>query len=430
MGNNIIQIQDKIKAFNKLEFTEFEGYLLGSFFAVSYYEIIYSLYRNQSKGSLIAKTILKCLIKDYKYEFNAIPHNKIVLFFSHEHGRRSDYVEFMQDIQQLIDGSVCFTGKDTRKHILISKEAIKNLRLLSCWYNSISKIEKDGKTRWILMAKISMAYRWKMLLEKNKKCLINARGYITIFDAREYENILAQFSRINCIKTATLQHGHFTSSYYIDDNTFGLGIPFEGFVSDQFWVWGEYTLREAIHNHISKDAVIVTGYPKPIRKKLIPPNNNTIGVILDGGNAVQINKHMIKIAVEFALKHGFRLVLKPHPKDTTDFQSICDVCAVESYINRNSLSEIVDKAQFFICNNSTAYIDLLCLGAKIYRYSSTNHFSCYKNLPVNDTFTDADELYDLIQRKVSSGENRYFLIGAIGTAKTQYNHAASILFKH
>ncbi|WP_319504958.1 hypothetical protein [Bacteroides graminisolvens] len=415
----------KIEQFNKMDFYGFEGYKIGSFFVVTYDEIIQKNASEYSITRLRLKNMARCFIEDYNYFFSNNLKDRIVLFYSHEHGRRLDYVDIMQNVGDMIENSILLSGQQISKHLKIDKEAFVNLKLLRKWKKQICTVEQNPLISELLLSKLSLAFRWKNNLESNKEILSKIKILATIFDAREYENILSQFVRKLNIPTATLQHGHFSR---LSEKEKYLAIPFTGFVSDKFWAWGEYAKENAIYSGLSDDEVDVVGYPKRVCGKIRDNSNvkKRFGVILDTGVFTEkTNQKMIILAVSLARNHNLELVLKPHPYDTTDYLSM-----VQNFekvlISRDTMEEYALKVDFSICFASTAYIDLIVNRHIVYRYSDNDIQLDYSRLMDNDSFENIEELEDLylLSNSDINDGNRILLLGDVENIRTCYNDAA------
>lgn len=422
------EVLEKLEKFNALTFNGLEDYRMGCYFAVTYDEIMHNYQSEKNCFRLLIKTILRCFLRDYKYDFTKETHGKILLFYSHEHARRKDYVNFMSDVSRLLDDSYLFTGKDTSFKIKIGRTSWGNLLKLVGWYKQICKIETNTINKVYLLSKVSLAYRWKKEIENNWSILKEIRGLVTIFDAREYENILTQFLKINGKRTATLQHGFFP---VISEQRGYLAIAATGLVSDEYWAWGEFSCENAVLSGLPSNICKPVGYPKSFKKRSGDiVDTQIMGIVLDGGESLlPYNKIIISIALEVAKKSNLKIVLKPHPNDKYDY-----VALLGDYRNYEISHETIfvfgNKVDFSLCYASSAYIDLMAMGALIFRYRKDGIENCYSRLANVDTFCDADELSALLLRKNAhvNDENRDALLGDLSKVKQGYNNAAIKLF--
>ncbi len=421
-------VLEKLEKFDGLAFKGLEGYRMGRYFAVTYDEIIHHYQSEKNCFRLLIKTILRCFLRDYKYDFTKEMHGKILLFYSHEHARRKDYVNFMTDVSRLLDDTYLFTGKDTPFKIKIGKTAIGNLLKLAGWYRQICKIETNKLNKVYLLSKVSLAYRWKKELEYNWDTLKDIRGLVTIFDAREYENILTQFLKSNGKRTATLQHGFFP---VISEQRGYLAIASTGFVSDEFWAWGEFSCENAVLSGLPRNICKPVGYPKSFKERSGDiDDTKAMGIVLDGGESLlPYNKAIISIALDVAKKYNLKIVLKPHPNDKYDY--VAWLGDYKNYeISHETIFDFGNKVNFSLCYASSAYIDLMAMGALIFRYRKDGIENCYSRLANVDTFCDADELNALILSNDVhvNDENRNTLLGDLSKNKQAYNNAAIKLF--
>lgn len=425
----IDNVLSKLKQFDQLHFVGFDGFLMGRFYSVTYDEIIGNYKSEKNVFLLLLKIIIRCFIRDYSYEFSSLSKKKLLLFYSHEHARRKDYSSFMEDILCLIDDAVILTGNDTKKKLVFSKDSFVNLLYLPKWFKTISKVEHNKCDALYLLHKVSMGYRWKKILDYNwDSCLGHFKGIITIFDAREYENILTQFARSKGVNTATLQHGYYPVQ---DKEGLDMAIPYTGFVSDQLWVWGNYCKENAVLSGMPPQKVYPLGYPKKILKiqNMSPINTGYLGVILDGGELLRpYNTEMISIAIEVARKHRYTIVLKPHPHDRYDY-SMMIPNDVASSISIENIADYGGKVDFSICCASSCYIDLLALGCIVYRYVNPQGVSFYDRLDEKDSFSSLEDLECILQKgdKYINNVNRELLLGNSASVLENYKNAANKL---
>lgn len=419
---------EKLNCFDRKTFKDFEGYRIGRFFAVSYDEVKHNYQSENNFMKLWAKTIIRCFIVDYSYDFSKISDYKIQLFYSHEHARRADYVKFMQDVSRLVDNSELLTGYDTTRKFVFNKTVLKNLLRLYGWFRRIREVEDDMFICVLLLSKLSMAYRWKRILDNNTTYLSRIRGLVSIFDAREYENIITQFVKKIGICSATLQHGHFPGI-----SKTCMGIPFTGFVSDEFWAWGEYGCENAILSGLPKENCRAVGYPKSfVVYDKMGIDMKRMGIILDGGETYfPFNKEIVSIAVEVAKEHNLKIILKPHPNDKYDYVPLLN--GYNNYeLSNEPIFEYGRKVCFSLCYASSAYIDLLAMRSPVFRYRKVNSDNCYSRLDNEDAFFDVEELEVLLKRYNNdehiNDKNREALLGDLSRVKSNYNETANNLF--
>ena len=184
---------------------------------------------------------------------------------------------------------------------------------------------------------------------------------------------------------------------------------------------------------MNKNRVVAVGYPKiikPIDLKGI--EEKCIGVILDGGiDSIDTNKKMLAIASEFAKRMEYTIVLKPHPKDFTNYLEIMGTDQICVKVNYESMDSYASNVSFSICFNSSAYIDLLCLNAQVYRYKDSVKKNIFDFLSDEDSFSDTKTLCSLIQypRNDFNSQNRKIMIGCIVDSANSYCINANRLFQ-
>lgn len=425
MIDTLETLENKIKKFNNVSFVKLKDYRLGQFFVVTYDEVKNGIQSEKSKLRLLFKNILRCFISDSDYKFDCDISNKIILFYSHQHATRDDYVKLMQDVHSYIDSSILLTGVAKKPQLKVSLKSFFNLLLLPIWYMQISKVEKDAFMRLYLLYKLSFAYRWLNELQANYQFFKNSKGLVTIFDAREYENLMTLYFKTIGKKTATIQHGTYAAIKEFPDD---YAIQFLGFVSDEMWTWGDYYSQKAIASDLGENRIVSVAYPRRVTR-LESAKTGVVGVILDGGPVAEtINKKLIEIAIAYASKNNMKIILKPHPHDRRDFTK--SMVGFKNYsVTYDYIFDYAVKVDFSICFASSVYIDLLSVQAPVYRLSYQNIADGYKGLSTDDVFSTLEGLEKLVDMGIASNiKNRELLLGDIDNAPRNYNSVAKKLF--
>jgi hypothetical protein len=289
------------------------------------YELGYSLCQsiidlNTHKENIILRSfslLANTFFRSYSYKVNNVGNNygkKPLFFLYHGDNWRKDYLKMMNNVRWLFSNRLELEGKANTKIFdrKITIFNLKNLILIPYWVNQLNILGIDYE------AKIRLAFDICQLKNFNDylTSLIKIENYNSLFvlsDSVCHQNILVQFFRINHVPTATLQHGHYIASKHNRQDQLAINIGFEGFVSDKFFAWGEYTKNEAIKNGIDSDRVRCVGHPKYINftQSKTYGYKGVFGVVLEGGykKALSANIEMIKIANEVAKKKISGLLL-------------------------------------------------------------------------------------------------------------------------
>jgi hypothetical protein len=237
-------------------------------------------------------------------------------------------------------------------------------------------------------------------INKYKLCVVTYDAIIT-------DNYVSQFFRLQGVKTATLQHGIMLAPRLgLEDNIDFKGIEFNGFVSDYFLAWNDFTRNEAIKSGIPQDKIVVCGCAKLVgKRKAVPSFNKVIGVILDGRFEKENNIPMISIVSKFAEQKGYHYILRFHPNflgneydDIINNQvgSICD--------KEIPLCEFLNSVEFCVLANSTVLFELEGMNFPFYRYSSRTIKDKYKDYPIK-SFSSLLELNKLCDFNKDNGSS-------------------------
>lgn len=389
---------------NRIQFVGLKGISLGAALSIP---IAYSSETKKHQLFYIIRSILSLLFTlSYRYNIknrSGQETKKVMFYFSHIYSQRKDYILTMNKVKALYDNRCDFTGKYSNKKAYnkITFSAIKDVAYIPIWLYQIRKLSCRLTTKLLFISYMLEAKKWYDYLLKNIKPE-KYHALITFFDARLYDNILVQYFKKHKVVTATLQHGHFNATRHGADSRQEIGIAFEGFVSDRFLAWGEYTKFEAMKNGLSSKQIICVGCPKYIgyQKCYTQKESGIFGLVLDGGNTLtyRSNIEMIQIANELARKKNMRYVIKPHP--------VSDMSVFEAYINKRYLYNMADKnttveeyaiaVDFSLAMGSAVYAELLYIGEIAFRYISEASPDRYELIQWG-TVKNADDLLALIE---------------------------------
>lgn len=406
---------------NSIRFFGFGNILIGDALTI---DILYFFKegKNNIKEKLkyLLSFISMSVSSKYEYSINRFgkPEDKTLLFyFSHIYENRRDYVDSINKIKSLFSCRTELIGKGTSRKIRFRN--LKLLVLAPIWLFQLISIDCSFRFKMRVLHELLAIKPWYDYICRE----INPKKYsalIVYFDARSFDNIIVQYFKLNNIPTATLQHGHFVAT---PGNINISGIAFEGFISDKFLMWGEYSKNEAIKSGIDPKQIKTVGCPKYIgySRKLNRNQMNLFGVVLDGqGNEFAgTNIEMIEIANIFAKQKNMKYVIKPHP--------VSDMSAFMDYIDKEYLFRITPKDEtvveyaesvdFSIVMGSSVYSELLYIGAVAFRFISNNTPDIYSGIDWG-TMRNSDDLaslYELyknnpkyVQDKVQQSANSLF----------------------
>ncbi len=400
-------VEEWLETLRKLEtckFLGFDGCRVDKLLTIPTKEVVIGEAPRLSKTTVLRAIVTTAFSDGYYYDFGKIKDAKCVLFYSHLHAARKDYTLFMEKIASCSNEAVLFTGvgkKGMHKIIHIGWRSWTVLMLCVLWENELKKANIDKKYHSIFLIDLVQMYRWKHILERNEKIITTIQSMVSIFDAREFENVFAQFCNHHNIVTGTLQHGHFGNRLFVNKYNYCIDIPYKGFVSDYFLAWGQYSKNCAIESGISTAQVFLCGCPEFISEKESPVQGDAVGVLLDGDIlSGEDNVKMLEIAQQDAARSDKKLIIKLHPKDNINkYQGHFDTDKAEVFIG--SIEEFAQRLSYVICCNTSALIQMMAYKVKVYHYRTTTCYDMYKVLQ-NYSFTDFEGLL-----RIKASEDEY-----------------------
>lgn len=230
------------------------------------------------------------------------------------------------------------------------------------------------------------------------------------FDADPFQNFMIQYSKKHGCKTATLQHGVILSPRAeISNNPDFCGYEFEGFVSDYFLLWNDFTKREAIKYGIESQKLLVLGVAKCIGMSSIKysKDNKTIGVFLDGIFEEHNNIPLIQITQDWAKKNNYTCLFRYHPDyKTTEHLNYLDLSVSEICPKTNTIYEFIEKTAFCVVANSTVLFELEYFCIPFIRFSSNDNLDKYRDYP-SFSFTSEDDFDDAYHRMITSEKKKF-----------------------
>lgn len=420
--NALEEFDANMAKLRSVSFCGFKGYQVDKILTIPTQEVLKGVFR--IKFSQFCKNLLAdILIEGNNYSFETIRNAKIVLFYSLGHAMRADYVRFMETIASCSDDAVLFTGKchegNLFSNLRFTLSSLKMPFLLLFWMIAFYKAGISKKYWRKYLCSLLSGYKWKCLLVKNQDAILSIKSMVSIFDAREHENIFAQFLKIHGIPTATLQHGHYGNEYYNDSQNFYIGIGYRGFVSDYFFAWGESSYNNAVSCGISPAKIIKAGCPAMINSVKIEGKKGAVGLLFDGGEeAILDNKSMYSIVRDFAKANGKKLLVKLHPSfQSSDYTFFIGDDNVELY--SGDLESFAADVELAVCCNTSCLIMLLIWGHPLMHYAPIYMYDMYSELR-KYSFSGVKELNNLYEKSVSPYELLSFYT-EIGDVKGNYS---------
>jgi len=389
--NVVEQFYDQKKCLKNLSLNALEIFDLGSLLA----DDITLFLAFGIRPYAFFKMLIQGLFDDTFFEFEEIYDGSILIFNSNAYSNRMDYKISHKNIKKIIDNTI--SGYE-RKKWKISKSVFRNFYLMVNWNRKLKKVRFPSSERYFIIKRLLKCYKFYVFLKQKNSELSHLGGVVFQFDGLDTENLFSQYCNAIGIPTFTLQHGHFHHTEFIDETNYFISVPFEGFVSDYFLAWGEYTKREAIRNGINEKKILEVGSLKTD----YPPLRNSgctkiFGVILNGTLGYIENAYLIDFAEKIYKKYGYRYILRPHPtKSTQDFLKPDHKGFLEESNSKvESIYDFAGQVDFCLCGNSSVFTELIFWGKPAITLKPKHSINTYEEIGML-SFSDENELWAIL----------------------------------
>ncbi len=246
----------------------------------------------------------------------------------------------------------------------------------------IKKIIKDDLNKKISIQNTIYIKLWLFKVEQleeqfKKISFLGVKNLIVLTDVLMYENALINVANEKKINTIILQHGFYIPSnkiYSIDN------LNYRYVNAKYFLVWGNETKK--MIDHYNNINVIICGDPR-LKKESIDIRNKTIGVLCDAPRFHSYNQQMIDIAEDFALKLGFKVLIRLHPRDDCKYYILNKNISI---FERN-----LDETTFILAHTSTMIFTMMLKHKCVFRFNSDISYEKLDKIK----FSNLDELIKL-----------------------------------
>jgi len=336
-----------------------------------------------------------------KVDFSSLTENQVVLFYSYGISLRNDYLDM-----------ISYVTKDNFRFKILTESSYKIIRRkprfgfdvliiipkLLQWNNKLIECGIPKEDLPLFLKNLVVGFYWLNYLKKNKVNIMKIKGLVTFFDATLKENILTQYLNFLGIKTATLQHGHYRFDRNNEEILKHVNLAFEGFVSQEIWLWGNFQKLEFLNAMINKKRLRLVGCPFFVPKLLPIPYNSvrTLGIAADGGLVSEFMRKLIEISIVFAKKYKYKIIYKPHPGE--DFRKYKDNFKISDdflQVSYDSIIEFSNSVEFVLCINTSAFLQFVMMDKPIFRFDIDRKYDAYPNIKSNrfSSFETLDKLY-------------------------------------
>ena len=393
------------KQLNDIKFFSLKNYELGTAFVMI-------LREKTSKipcRELFRSFLSLLLIRNWAYDFDKMEKADILFFYSFDYILRTDHLNSFLKMSEIMPGKNVLLGHRSKR-----KFTVKNLKAIGripVWLVQIRKIDMDRSNRINMVLFIANLFNWVREFERHSGILLEHKAMVTLFDADVYENMFVQFFKMHGIPTATFQHGHFNATSARENGFEEVGAAFEGFISDKFLAWGEYTKNEAIRCGVDPSRVVCTGSAKFIGYEGIGQKDhigNVFGIVMNGIGDLneKTNIEMIRMANEVAKKKNMKYLLKPHPaSDMSIYESVIQAEYLQGITEKGGpIEEYAASVDFSLAMGSSVYSELIYMEQIVFRYVLEGVIDRYENIRLGIVKNSGDlmERIDLLKRDLKS----------------------------
>ena len=365
-----------VRELNEIRFVGLTDYDMGSSITVQVKDLLQSY--PESIKTIFKRLIVSVFFKQYTYNHEIQPGAKILFLFSQSYAERGDHKKTFNKVTSLLK------SKDTLiaevRHKMFDIRGSLLLIYLPIWLMQMRKVDINFKYKLYLASSIVESKKWVSSMEFK----ISPQKYnllVTFCDAHLADNLLTQRFKKAGVATATLQHGWYNKTLKDAEDFSKIGLGFEGFLSDNILIWGDYIKTNAIQSGVVLKSLICAGHPRYIgyTDVIKGGKDNMFGIIL--GRSMhyykQENIKLIEIANSVSEELGVRYVVKFHPGDTAaEIREYDDLikpeCLYKTYQNAASLGTYIMDVELSIVGTSSVYADLLYMGEIVFRFTAVN----------------------------------------------------------
>lgn len=417
----MIEIKEELR---DVKLKGFENYDLAKIlYMPSEFDRIYP-HKDRSIVSLFFSLLKHSFFQKEHFRYQEIP-NSSILFVFIPSDKRKDVTDLFNSVVSLVH------TKDTlitsKSSLLKKVNIITGIKLLPYLYYWNKKLKETNLGKY---QKLKILLQLVIILKRDfQTSFINISKYkllVVFFDASPLYNFYVQKFQQAGIETATLQHGVILSRREkFNHNIDFAGIELNNCISNYLLAWNQFTYQEAIKSGIDKKRIQVVGISRCINWPTIKKTaeKKIFGIILDGKFTEETNLSMISCANKLAEYLNCKYIVKYHPAFIGDEYDNVIEKKYFSYICKSDLSipEYAELVDFSLIANSSAFIELVYIKHKTYRFSDGNAIDKYRDIP-SYVFKSFSELIDLYNSKnnPSIDEKLYEILCTVENIKESY----------
>lgn len=407
---------------------ELKGCIFKGFEGIEVWRILYLPSENERILNIKSdyfRIFYHILLKKTKYKL--ISTGSDLLYFLFYKGRK-DFQQINENMLSLVESKDVLDVVDLKHVNQINLSFIISIvRKIPQWIITLNKTRLSKKQKLIALDYLILNYKCAFDIKKIK--FKHYKFAIIFNDADTVGNYVSQYLQSLNIQTASMQHGVILAPRKDIKNIDFAGIELNNFVSDHLMAWNNFTKEQAIKTGIPKEKIDVLGIVRcmDVYKLPLQPFKKIFGVVLDGRYTAKTNISLIECANYISEKLNMKYILKYHPSDNPHlYDNIVNKKFYIGFYDKNkSIKEYALDVDFSIIANSTVYMELVFLFHRTYRLSSIDlFFDKYSNIKTM-SFSNKEELMNLIQLNkddVSEMNNLFNILCTVENVRDSYKN--------
>lgn len=357
--------------------------------------------RKRSAIGAIKRGVREAFFDDYYY---SVEGTGSALLFYGEYNWRADHERTFHNLCSNLKGVVEIKATKQKPKIHVIR-GLAYLFLFCIWIIQAMLSGCNFVQACNVVRPLSICYKSNKLFSES--CFKNALLLIAYYDVSPDESYVVQKAKLMGLKTATLQHGIFSEKK--DKKALSdTGFEYSESVSDYYFAWNQYTKDEWLKMGLDEKKIIVVGIPKFAGNTTKATDNtkslDVFGVILNNSSFDAHNRLLVMTANKISESLGMCYVIRFHPELKGGIKKAYEELADDRYFigesdNKVSVPEYSNTVKFSIISSSSVFVDLVFLGADVYRLIVTDS-DTYSNVKQN-SFCNAEEFTKLYKDKTS-----------------------------
>lgn len=306
---------------------------------------------------------------------------RIAFLFSNSYAGRSDYREWFDKITGLCEEK-CRIVPAKKK---LTLTGIKYIGHVFRWIKQCRNAGIDRQTGILISSVLYEGYADYIRII-GYMAQTPPKLFVTLCDTHLIDSLVVQEYNSRGVDTATLQHGSFSASWVL-----------QGSPSKFFLAYGKFTEEQCILSGMRPEKIRLLGMPHQIGvkypAKVCINNKNAIGVIFCGGRYAADDIRMLKTALEYGGRAGYKVYVKLHPGYGTDMYEFDGWKEVgQVFGNEINIGQFAQKVKFSITAGSTVLVEYMMKMIPVFSYDG--RYKIYQNITWCQ-FQNADELEEL-----------------------------------